>query len=310
MEKQHRITGVLAGTIAASLPIEPGDYLVQLNHEDIEDIFDYQYLMEDTSVDLLIRKAEDGSDVSFHVEKEEDEDLGLVFENGFMDCYRSCSNRCIFCFIDQNPPGMRNTLYFKDDDSRLSFLQGNYVTLTNMSEHDMERIIRYRLSPINISFHTTNPELRCEMLHNRFAGKALEKVQRFFDAGITMNGQIVLCKGVNDGKELERTISDLCAYLPYLESVSIVPVGITKYREGLHPLQPFGHDDALSVIELVAEWQKKLYAEHGTHFIHASDEFYRLAEKGYRMPKPTTGICNWKTGSGCCVFCWMNLTRH
>ena len=285
MAKTHLITGIVNASPAASLPIEPGDRLLQLNHEEIEDIFDYRFLMEDTSLDLLIRQAE-GQDVSFHVEKEEDEDLGLVFENGFMDCYRSCANRCIFCFIDQMPPGMRETLYFKDDDSRLSFLQGNYVTLTNMSEHDIERIIKYKLSPINISFHTTNPELRCEMLHNRFAGKALEKVQRFMDAGIAMNGQIVLCKGVNDGEELERTIRDLTRYLPNLESVSIVPVGITRYRDGLHPLKPFEKEDARAVIDTVRSWQEKIYPEYGLHFIHASDEFYLLA--GEEVPDAET----------------------
>ncbi len=285
MKKTHLITGIIKASPASFLPIKPGDRLVQLNHKDIEDIFDYRFLMEDTSVDLLIRKAE-GQDVSFHVDKEEDEDLGLVFENGFMDCYRSCSNNCIFCFIDQNPPGMRKTLYFKDDDSRLSFLQGNYVTLTNMSEHDIERIIKYKLSPINISFHTTNPELRCEMLHNRFAGKALQKVQRFMDAGISMNGQIVLCKGVNDGEELEGTIRDLTEYLPNLESVSIVPVGITRFRDGLHPLKPFEKEDARAVIDTVRKWQDKIYPEYGLHFIHASDEFYLLA--GEEVPDAET----------------------
>ena len=293
----HRITGVLPGTPAEALSIAPGDYLLQLNHEDIEDIFDYRFLMEDTSVDLLIQKAE-GQDVSFHVEKEEGEDLGLVFENGFMDCYRSCSNRCIFCFIDQNPPGMRETIYFKDDDSRLSFLQGNYVTLTNMSDHDIERIIKYRLSPINISFHTTNPELRCEMLHNRFAGEALQKVKRFYDAGISMNGQIVLCKGVNDKAELKRTISDLCAYLPYLESVSVVPVGITKYRENLHPLEPFTKEDAKEVLQTIHGFQDRIYPIHGTHFIHASDEFYLLAKQDIPPADSYDGYLQLENGVG------------
>ncbi|MBP5384412.1 MAG: DUF512 domain-containing protein [Lachnospiraceae bacterium] len=286
MEKLHCISGVLQGSPAAALDIAPGDQLVQLNREPVEDIFDYQFLMEDTSVDLLIRKADGGADVSFHVEKEEGEDLGLLFENDFMDSYRSCSNQCIFCFIDQNPPGMRDTLYFKDDDSRLSFLQGNYVTLTNMSDHDVERIIRYRLSPINISFQTTEPELRCKMLHNRFAGKALEKVKRFYDAGITMNGQIVLCKGVNDGEHLDQSIRDLSAYLPNLESVSVVPVGITKHRDGLYPLEPFTAEDAAKILKTVHTWQEKLYAQYGTHFIHASDEFYLLA--GEPLPEADT----------------------
>jgi putative radical SAM enzyme (TIGR03279 family) len=183
------------------------------------------------------------------------------------------------------PPGMRETLYFKDDDSRLSFLQGNYITLTNMKEHDFERIIQYKLAPINISVHTTNPELRCMMLHNRFAGTALEKLDRLYEAGIQMNGQIVLCKGVNDGAELERTISDLSKYLPYMESVSVVPVGLSKYRDGLYPLEPFTKEDALDVINTIEKWQNICMEEHGLHFIHASDEWYLLA--GLPLPEET-----------------------
>ena len=207
----------------------------------------------------------------------------MEFENSLMDEYRSCRNHCIFCFIDQMPPGMRETLYFKDDDSRLSFLQGNYVTLTNMSDHDIDRVIRYHLAPINISFQTTNPKLRCEMLHNRFAGDIFPKVDRLFQAGIEMNGQVVLCKGVNDGEELERTIRDLSGYLPHLKSVSVVPVGLSKYREGLHPLEPFNREDALGVLETVHRWQKKLYEQYGLHFIHCSDEWYILA--GLPLPE-------------------------
>ena len=286
MEKEHLITEVLPGSPAFDAGIRPGDRLLQLNHEPVEDIFDYRFLMEDTSVDLLIRKAEGGMEVSFHVEKEEDEDLGLVFENDFMDVYRSCSNKCIFCFIDQNPPGMRDTLYFKDDDSRLSFLQGNYVTLTNLSDNDLDRIIRYRLSPINISFHTTNPDLRCRMLNNRFAGDALRKVKRLQAEDIRMNGQIVLCKGYNDGAELNRTIRDLTEYLPQLQSVSVVPVGLTRFRDGLCELEPFDKEDAKEVLGIVHAWQEKLLKEQGTHFIHASDEFYLLA--GYDLPAGET----------------------
>lgn len=200
-----------------------------------------------------------------------------------MDEYRSCRNHCMFCFIDQMPGGMRDTLYFKDDDSRLSFLQGNYVTLTNMSDHDIERIVNYHLEPINISFHTTNPELRCKMLHNRFAGEALKKVDRLCEGGIQMNGQIVLCKGINDGEELERSIRDLVRYIPCLQSVSVVPVGLTKYREGLYPLEPFQREDAKKVLQIVHRWQEKLYREYGTHFIHAGDEWYILA--GEEMPE-------------------------
>ena len=169
------------------------------------------------------------------IEKDYEDDLGIEFEQGLMDEYRSCRNKCMFCFIDQMPKGIRETLYFKDDDSRLSFLQGNYVTLTNMSDHDIERIINYHLEPINVSIHTTNPELRCKMLHNRFAGDALKKIDVLYEGGIMMNGQIVLCKGENDGEELERSIRDMTKWLPNLQSVSVVPVGLTKYREGLYP---------------------------------------------------------------------------
>lgn len=277
----HIIDKVLEGSIAEELEIEAGDELVAINDQPIEDIFDYQYYVEDEYIEVLIRKP-DGEEWLLEIDKDPDEDLGIVFENGLMDDYRSCHNKCIFCFIDQMPKGMRETLYFKDDDSRLSFLQGNYITLTNMSDHDVDRIIKYNLSPINISFQTTNPELRCKMLNNRFAGQALEKVKRFYDAGIVMNGQIVLCKDVNDGEELERSIRDLYEYLPYLESVSVVPVGLSKFREGLYPLEPFTKADAKKVLETIHRWQKNAYAEYELHFIHASDEWYLLA--GEELP--------------------------
>ena len=216
-EKGHRIARVEPGSIAQEKEIEAGDRLLEINGQAVEDVFDYQYLTQDDFVEVLVEKPS-GEEWLLEIDKEYEEDLGIVFENGLMDDYRSCSNKCIFCFIDQMPPGMRPTLYFKDDDSRLSFLQGNYVTLTNMSDHDVERIIRYHMSPINISFQTTNPELRCRMLHNRFAGEALKKADRFYEAGIEMNGQIVLCRGINDGEELERSIQDLTRYLPHLRS--------------------------------------------------------------------------------------------
>lgn len=274
--KKHKIIEIIPGSIMDSLNVMPGDFLVKINNEEISDIFDYQYQCEDTDIVVSVEKKS-GEIIDIKISKNEDDDIGLIFENGFMDDYKSCSNKCIFCFIDQNPPGMRETIYFKDDDSRLSFLQGNYVTLTNMSDNDIDRIIKYHLSPINISFQTTNPELRCKMLTNRFAGDALKKVDKLYDAGITMNGQIVLCKGVNDGDELERTISDLIQYMPYLESVSVVPVGLTKYREGLFKLEPFNKADAIAVLNTVKKWQKIAYTKYSSHFIHASDEFYLLA---------------------------------
>ena len=275
---KHLITQISKGSIAEGLGIARGDFLLSINDNEIVDIFDYRYLCQDTTIKLTIETA-DGKVQDFEFTKEEDEELGLEFKEGLMDEYRSCSNKCIFCFIDQMPPGMRETLYFKDDDMRLSFLQGNYVTLTNLSEKDIARIIKYRLEPINVSFQTTNPELRCMMLHNRFAGEALKKAKTLYDAGITMNGQIVLCKDVNDKEELERSLSDLYEYVPVLESLSVVPVGLSKYRDGLYPLEPFTKEDALQVLDTIHRWQDKAYEEYGVHFVHASDEWYILAEK-------------------------------
>ena len=281
MAHRHIIKSIEPGSIAEELGIEKGDILLSINDQEVEDVFDYHFYVNDEQLVLTIEKP-DGEEWELEIEKDYEEDLGIEFEQGLMDEYRSCRNKCIFCFIDQMPKGMRDTLYFKDDDSRLSFLQGNYVTLTNMSDHDIDRIIRYHLEPINISFHTTNPELRCQMLHNRFAGEALRKVDRLYEAGIEMNGQIVLCRGINDGEELERSIRDLAGYLPYLQSVSVVPVGLTRYRDGLYPLEPFTPEDARKVLEVVRRWQDELYEKWGTHFIHAGDEWYLLA--GEDMP--------------------------
>ncbi len=274
-KKGHRIASVDPGSIAEELELEAGDILLSINGHELEDIFDYQYFVNSDSMTMLVRKA-NGEEWELDIENHY-EDLGINFENSLMSDYKSCSNRCIFCFIDQMPPGMRDTLYFKDDDSRLSFLQGNYITLTNMKEKDIDRIIRFKLSPINISVHTTNPELRCKMLHNRFAGRSLEMIDRLYEAETPMNGQIVLCPGINDGAELDRTIRDLAGYLPYMESVSVVPVGLTKYRDGLFPLRTFTGQEAGETIDLIEKWQRELYAARGTHFIHASDEFYILA---------------------------------
>ena len=296
-DNEHVISGVQKDSIAMELGIESGDLLLEINGTVIEDVFDYHYLVNDEYIELLVQKP-DGEQWLLEIEKDLEEDLGIVFENSLMDDYRSCSNKCIFCFIDQMPPGMRETLYFKDDDSRLSFLQGNYVTLTNMSEHDIERIIHYHLSPINISVHTTNPKLRCKMLHNRFAGQALEKIGLLCDAGIEMNGQIVLCRGVNDGEELERTIGDLKKYLPHMRSLSVVPVGLSRFREGLYPLEPFRKEDARQVLELIHRWQKDLEKEYGTHFVHASDEWYLLAEQPIPQENTYDGYPQLENGVG------------
>ena len=291
------IKKILPGSIAEEFELAPGDRLISINGHEIEDIFDYQFYAEDTYIEILIEKP-DGEQWILEIDKEEDEDLGIEFDNGLMDEYRSCHNKCIFCFIDQMPKGMRDTLYFKDDDSRLSFLQGNYVTLTNMSDHDLDRIIQYHLSPINISFQTMNPELRCKMLNNRFAGEALKKVDRLNEAGIEMNGQIVLCKGVNDGEELAFSIREMMRYIPNLQSVSVVPVGLSKYRDGLFPLEPFTREDAREVLSTIHHYQNESYQKYGNHFIHASDEWYILAGEELPQEENYDGYLQLENGVG------------
>lgn len=288
---------VQPGSIADELEVEPLDVLISVNGNEIEDVFDYHYYTNEEYLTVVIRKR-NGEEWELEIEKEYEEDLGIEFENGLMDNYKSCHNKCIFCFIDQMPKGMRDTLYFKDDDSRLSFLQGNYVTLTNMKEHDLERIIQYKLGPINISVQTTNPKLRCKMLNNRFAGKALRKIDTLYKAGIPMNGQIVLCKGVNDGEELSRSITDLMKYMPIMESVSVVPVGLSKYREGLYPLEPFTKEDAKNVLAMIHQYQEICLKTCGLHFIHASDEWYLLAEQELPKEESYDGYLQLENGVG------------
>ncbi len=316
MTKGHKIRSVEEGSIAWEEGVESGMYLVSVNGTAPEDVFDYRFLMNDDHVEILIRE-ENGDETLLEIDKEPFEDFGVEFESSLMDDYRSCCNRCIFCFIDQMPPGMRETLYFKDDDTRLSFLQGNYVTLTNLSDRDIGRIIRYRMEPINISVQTTNPELRVKMLRNRFAGRALEKMRTLKRAGIAMNGQIVLCKGWNDGEELDRTIRDLTEYLPEMQSVSVVPVGLSRFRDGLEQLAPFTKEDACRVIDQIEAWQQKIWhmleesyvpdAEEEEpdlmrgaprHFIHASDEWYILA--GRELPEESRydGFLQYENGVG------------
>lgn len=277
MSQANQIAFVRKGSVAAENGIEPLDIIESINNVKLEDIFDYYYYEDEPEFDMVILKP-NGDRCNLHIVKGEGEDLGISFENGLMDEYRSCHNKCIFCFIDQMPPNMRETLYFKDDDTRLSFLQGNYVTLTNMKEEDLDRIIKYHLAPINISVQATNPELRKRMLHNRFAGDIMDKIKKLADAGIEMNAQIVLCKGVNDGEELERSIRELYEFYPQMQSMSVVPVGLSKYRDGLYPLEPFERDDAREVLNTIHRWQDKAYEETGMHFVQASDEWYLTAE--------------------------------
>ena len=244
------ITQVLGGSIAEELGIETGDSLVSMNGEAVCDIFDYRFHAADAELTLRIGKP-DGNEWEFSIEKDEAEDIGLEFENPLIDREHGCTNNCVFCFIDQLPKGMRDTLYFKDDDARLSFLYGNYITMTNMKDEELDRIIRYRMSPINVSVHTTNPELRARMLGNRFAGNILERVGKLVEAGITVNAQIVLCRGWNDGAELERTLSDLTAMAPLLHSISVVPIGLTRHRAGLPEMKAFDMRSAQDVLSRV-----------------------------------------------------------
>lgn len=276
-ETRHIVKSVAPGSIADEMELEAGDEILRVNGKKMKDVIDYHYLIHDEFLTLIVVKK-DGEEWELEIEKEYEDDLGIEFEDGLMDQYQTCRNRCIFCFIDQNPKGLRDTIYFKDDDARLSFLQGNYITLTNMTDEEVERICFYKLSPINISVHTTNKELRNKMLNNRFAGERLAYLNRFYEAGLEMNGQIVLCPDYNDGEELDRTIKDLSNYLPFMKSLSIVPVGLSKYRDNLSKLRKFTKEEAQAVIRQVMTWQKKIKKERGTRFVYLSDEWYLKAE--------------------------------
>ena len=277
---EHLIKEVYPGSIAEELEIEPGDVLLSINDQSIEDVFDYRYMIKDEYIEVLIRKP-DGEEWVLEIDKDYDDDLGIEFENQLMSDYKSCSNKCIFCFIDQMPPNMRETLYFKDDDSRLSFLQGNYITLTNMKEKDVDRIIKMQLAPIN-----------------RFAGEKLKFLDQLYEGHVEMNGQIVCCKGVNDGKELERTMDDLSKYLPFMRSVSVVPAGITKYRDNLYPLELFTKEEAGEIIDMIESRQKKYYEEYGLHFMHASDEWYITAGRDFPEEERYDGYIQLENGVG------------
>lgn len=294
---EHVIKTVYPDSIAWEMEIEPGDVLLAINDQPIGDVFDYRYYIKDEYIEVLIRKP-DGEEWLLEIDKDYDDDLGIEFENDLMSDYRSCTNKCIFCFIDQMPPGMRETLYFKDDDSRLSFLQGNYITMTNMTEEDIDRIIKMQLAPINISVQTTNPELRCKMLHNRFAGDKLKFLDKLYEGHVEMNGQIVCCKNVNDKEELKRSIEDLSKYLPFMRSVSVVPAGITKYREGLFPIELFNKEEAGAVIDLIESYQQDFYNRYGLHFIHASDEWYITAGREFPEEERYDGYIQLENGVG------------
>ena len=271
-----RITEIEKGSYADKNGISAGDSLISINGNAICDVLDYRFYLSEKTVELELMR-ESGKYV-VKIKKGEYDDIGLGFETPLMDKKHSCKNGCIFCFIDQNPPGLRESLYFKDDDSRLSFIHGNYITLTNMSDGDVDRIVKMRFSPINISVHTTNPELRVKMMKNKRSGEVLGYLGRFKDAGLSMCGQIVLCKGVNDGDELLRSMRDLSEYFPEMGSVSIVPAGLTKYRDGLYPLTDFSKEEAIGVINLVNEIGEQMLSSHGSRMFFAADEFYLKAD--------------------------------
>lgn len=273
-----RITGVERGTPARRAGIKPGDTLISINKNPITDVLDYRFYMTDEHLELLLCDAE-RQVRTVQVEKEEYEDLGLEFETYLMDKQMGCRNKCIFCFVDQMPKGMRKSLYFKDDDTRMSFLFGNYTTLTNLKESDIQRIIKMRISPINVSVHTTNPQLRVQMMGNPFAGEALKFIPMMTEAGIRVNTQFVLCPGINDGPELERSLEDLGKLLPGLQSISAVPVGLTRHREGLYPLRTYTKEEAAQVVDIMERWGDKFLQEYGTRTAYASDEFYLLAQR-------------------------------
>jgi len=276
-----RITSVLESSLAEEHGIKEGDVLVSVNGHEIRDVLDYRFYLTEKSVSLSLMR--DNSAYCLELEKDEYEDIGLEFETPLMDKKKTCKNKCIFCFIDQMPCGMRETLYFKDDDERLSFLHGNYVTLTNLEDRDIDRIIEMHLSPVNISVHTTDPELRVKMMKNKRAGEVLSYLDRIAEAGITLRAQIVLCRGVNDGEELLRSMRDLSKLHPSLDSVSVVPAGLTRYREGLYPLSPYTPEECRTIISMVEAFSEEFRKTSGSYLFHLADEFYLKA--GLPLPE-------------------------
>lgn len=271
-----KITSVEKGSVAEKNGVKVGDMLVSVNGNEICDVLDYRFYIMDKNIVLHVKRGE--ADLEFAIKKPEYSDIGLEFATYLMDEKKRCRNNCIFCFIDQNPKGMRETIYFKDDDERLSFLHGNYVTLTNLKDSDIDRIIKMRISPVNISVHTTDPELRVKMMNNRFAGECLRYLKKLDDAGITINAQLVLCKGINDGKALTRSLTDLIK-LQNIDSIALVPCGLTGHREGLYPLEPFDKESASEVIDTANHFGDYCLSTRGMRLIYPSDEFYLISKR-------------------------------
>ena len=289
------ITGIVENSPAALAGIRTGDRLVSLDGHSVRDVLDYMFYASETAVEVVTER--DGVRRHVRIVKDEYDDLGLEFASFLMDRKQSCRNKCVFCFIDQMPPGMRDTLYFKDDDARLSFLQGNYVTLTNLTQEDVDRIIRMKLN-INVSVHTTDPDLRCRMMQNRFAGKTLDYLWQMAAAGIRLNCQIVLCPGLNDGDALRRTLTDLGRMMPNLTSVAVVPVGLSKFREGLYPLTPFTPETAAAALDLIAGFQTQFLQDYGTRVVFPSDEFFLLAGRNLPEAAYYEGYPQYENGVG------------
>lgn len=276
------ITDVLPRSRAERKGIKPGDVLVAINGHEISDVIDYRFYL--TEEELFLTLSRDGEEYTCHIVKSMYDDIGLDFETPLMDKKHRCENKCIFCFIDQLPGGLRDSLYFKDDDSRLSFLHGNYITLTNLEKKDIERIINMHISPVNVSVHTTNPELRIKMMKNPRSGEVLSYLKMLADGGIKLRGQIVLCRGINDGAELDRSMSDLEKLYPAMDSVSIVPAGITAYRRGLYPLEPFSPEECADVISQITAFSDGCLERHGERIFYPADEFY--VKSGTPIPPP------------------------
>ena len=284
--KKFIINGVENDSILSEMEVEAGDILLSINGMPVTDILDYRYLIADDTLTVEIEKP-DGEIWELDIEKEYEEDLGVTFPEAMIGT-KTCKNNCVFCFIDQLPTGMRDSLYVKDDDERLSFLTGNYITMTNLTLDELNRIIRYRIMPMNLSIHTTNPELRIKMLKNRFAGDVMSYLETFYDNGIQMNGQIVLVPDFNDGVELKKTLHDLKAFYPVLQSVSVVPVGLSNHRQGLEQLRLFNQDDAQKTLEIINAVHDEMEAAHGDGFVYPSDEFFLLA----KLPIPESDYYN------------------
>ncbi|VEJ35485.1 putative FeS-containing Cyanobacterial-specific oxidoreductase [Aedoeadaptatus ivorii] len=293
----NTIRSVDRGSIGEELELEAGDRVIAINDERILDVIDYRYQMKNEYITLAVEKA-NGERILFDIEKDPSEDLGLNFVTPLLDRQKTCSNRCVFCFIDQMPPNMRDSLYIKDDDSRLSFLQGNYITLTNLREADFERMIRYKLSPVNVSVHATDPALRVELLKNPSTGKIMDHLRRLAEAGIVVNAQIVLVPGKNDGEALKQTLRDLWSLWPQVCSVALVPVGVTRFREGLDPLPTFEKESAASVIQIAESFGEGAYHKSGSHWVYASDEFYLIAEKPLPEEAYYDGYPQYENGVG------------